>query len=455
MVRRVIKGGLVAVSPEHVLELDIGIVDGVIHRISRCENPQDYDQTIDAGHCWVLPGGIDAHVHLDWDFGDTVTTDDMNTGTRAAAFGGTTTVLNFIQPKPGERLRTLVDRWKDKGEMAWTNYGFHVIISQLYSLWMDELPLLPSMGIHSIKVFTAYPGKLMLSDADLYRIMRAASKSSILTMVHAENGPVIDVIAEEAVLSGKIQPRYHGATRPSILEGEAVFRVGQISRLANAPAYMVHLSSLESVKALGYARQLGARLTAETCPQYLFLNDEVYQSDHFDVAQYVYTPPSRPQDDVRSLWDALRRGVIDIVSSDHCPFDLHGAKELGKMDFRLIPNGGPGIETRLPLMLTAVHNGQITLGEAVAWTSTNASKQFGLFPKKGTLLPGSDADLVIVEQEPPPFIASATTLHQRIDYTPYEGWSLQGVPRDVMIGGQWVIQDYQLIASKSHGQFVG
>jgi dihydropyrimidinase len=196
-------------------------------------------------------------------------------------------------------------------------------------------------------------------------------------------------------------------------------------------------------------------LAAETCPQYLFLNDEVYQSDHFDVAQYVYTPPSRPHDDVRSLWDALRRGVIDIVSSDHCPFDFHGAKELGKMDFRLIPNGGPGIETRLPLMLTAVHKGQLTLGEAIAWTSTNASKQFGLFPKKGTLLPGSDADLVIVEQEPPLFTASARTLHQRIDYTPYEGWSLQGVPRDVMIGGQWVIQDHQLIASNSHGKFVG
>ncbi|PSR21237.1 MAG: dihydropyrimidinase [Sulfobacillus benefaciens] len=453
--RVIIREGLAAIGPDHVIQADIGIHNGVIESVSRGRDRLDYDQEVDAAECWVLPGGIDAHVHLDWDFGDTVTTDDMNTGTLAAAFGGTTTVLNFIQPQPGESLKSLINRWRDKGREAWTHYGYHVVMSAMDAGWTDELPLLPSWGIHSIKVFTAYPGKLMLSDADLYRVLRLAGKSRLLTMVHAENGPVIDVIAEESIAEGKFQPRYHGTTRPTALEGEAVYRAGQIARVADASAYFVHLSSLEAVQALEYARLQGGRLAAETCPQYLFLEDEVYQSDDFDVAQYVYTPPSRPGPDVTALWDALRRGDIGIVSSDHCPFDLHGAKKLGEKDFRLIPNGGPGIETRVPLMLTAVHNRRLTLGQAVAWLSTNAAKQFELFPKKGVLLPGSDADVVIVEQNPPRYVAQARTLHQNVDYTPYEGWELRGVPRDVMAGGQWLIRDYQKVLSSPQGRFVG
>lgn len=450
-----IKGGLVALSPQMIVETDIGIENGTISVIGRNQNPKNYDQEVDATTCWVLPGGVDVHTHLDWDFGDTVTTDDMDTGTKAAAFGGTTTVINFIQPRNGESLFTLVDRWRDKSKGSWTNYGFHIIIPELNELWLSELSKLPELGIHSIKVFTAYPGKLMLSDADLYQIMQKASKANILTMVHAENGPVIDAIAAEAVANGHYQARYHGITRPSILEGEAVFRVGQLARLANAPSYIVHVSSQEAVDALKFVRKLGAPLGAETCPQYLFLDKEVYNSDSFSVAKYVYTPPSRPLSDQDSLWKALKSDDIGIVSSDHCPFDFHGAKQQGKEDFRLIPNGGPGIETRVPFMLTAVAKQQINLGQALAWISTNACRQFGMFPHKGVIMPNSDADIIIVEKNSESKLINVESLHQRIDYTPYEGWSLGGFPRDVMVGGEWVIRNYHQTNTASNGQFIG
>ncbi len=453
--RILIRGGLVALSPEMVIETDVGIDNGIISVIGRNENSKDYDQELDATNCWVLPGGIDAHVHLDWDTGEAVTTDDMQSGTRAAIFGGTTTVINFIQPQKRESLYTLIDKWRDKSEGAWANYGFHIIISRLDQLWLDEFSKLPELGVHSIKVFTAYPGKLMLSDAELYQIMEKAGKAHILTMVHAENGPVIDAIAQEAIAMGHTQAKYHGTTRSSMLEAEAVFRVGQIARLANAPGYIVHLSSKEAVQALKFVRKLGANLGAETCPQYLFLDEKVYDSNSFSVAKYVYTPPSRPLSDQDGLWKALKSNDIGIVSSDHCPFDFHGAKELGKQDFRLIPNGGPGIETRVPLMLTAVRKHQIELGQAVAWVSTNASKQFGMFPQKGVIMPNSDADIIVVEKQAKPKVVEVGTLHQRIDYTPYEGWPMEGFPRDVMVGGEWVVRNYCETNIMPRGQFIG
>lgn len=265
----------------------------------------EVDDTVDASGCWVLPGGIDVHTHLDWDFGTTKTTDDMNTGTRAALYGGTTTVLNFIQPGRGESLVQLVARWREKGRESWSHYGYHIVLPRLEETWLDELPLLPAHGVRSLKVFTAYPHELMLTDAELFQILRRAGQSGLLTMVHAENGSVIDILAEEAVDFGHTAPKYHASTRPDILEGEAVYRVGALARVAQAPAYIVHLSSKEALQALKSARALGASLGAETCPQYLFIDDEVYDDRPFDdVAGYVYTPPSRHPRDVDALWEA-------------------------------------------------------------------------------------------------------------------------------------------------------
>ncbi|POB09582.1 dihydropyrimidinase [Sulfobacillus sp. hq2] len=453
--RTIIRNGYIGLTPDTLIQADLGIVQGSVYYIGRDVNRQDYDVELDASGCWVLPGGIDPHVHLDWDFGDTVTTDDMGSGTKAAVFGGTTTVMNFIQPQPGESLPALVERWKEKSGASWAHYGFHIIIPEMNDQWLKELALLPSLGVHTIKVFTAYPGKLMLSDADIYKVLRTAGHSGVMTMVHAENGPVIDVIAEDAIMAGHYQAGYHGITRPAELEGEAVFRVGQLARLAKAAAYIVHMSSHEAVQALAFARQLGANLAAETCPQYLFLDDQVYEPDSFSVARFVYTPPSRSLKDQEVLWTALKRRDIGIVSSDHCPFDMEGAKQLGIHDFRQIPNGGPGIETRVPLLLNAVQRKEIDLGSTVGWMSTHAAKTFGLFPYKGALLPGSDADIIIVDPQrvPPPI--HVEQLHQRVDYTPYEGWAVRGFPRDVMVGGQWAIRDYQSTGQPPNGQFIG
>lgn len=417
------------------------------------------DETVDAGGCWILPGGIDVHTHLDWDFGTTKTTDDMNTGTRAALYGGTTTVMNFIQPGRGESLRQLIGRWREKGRESWAHYGYHIVLPRLEDAWLDELPALPQYGVHSLKVFTAYPHELMLTDAELFQILRRAGQSGLLTMVHAENGPVIDILAEEEVALGHTAPRYHASSRPDILEGEAVYRVGALARVAKAPAYIVHLSSLEALRALKSARALGASLDAETCPQYLFINDEVYADRPFnDVAGYVYTPPSRRPEDVHALWEALLGQDIGIVASDHCPFDLHDGKQLGLHDFRCIPNGGPGIETRVPLLLDAAFAGRLTVERAAEILATNPAKRFGLYPKKGVLAPGSDADLIIVDPRVPSPALSADVLHQRVDYTPYAGQVLRGFPRDVMVGGRFCLRNGQWQAPNPRwldAQFVG
>lgn len=453
-VRTLIRQGQV-VNADGMSVKDVLVVDGTIAKVAPRIEAGDGDEVMSADGCLVMPGGIDVHTHLDWSFGGTTTTDDMDSGTRAAIFGGTTTVFNFIQSPEEEPFSRLLDRWRAKGAKAWANYGFHVILAAALDSWIDTLPELAAAGVNSIKVFTAYPGALMLSDAELFRIMRAAARAGILTMVHAENGPVIDVIAAEAVRAGHTAPKYHASTRPAIMEGEAVFRTGAIARVAGSPAYIVHLSSAEALHALRMAQTLGARIEAETCPQYLFLDESVYQDDTFDVARYVYTPPSRSAGDQAKLWEAVAAKDINVVASDHCPFDMLGAKTLGRDDFRRIPNGGPGIETRVPLVLDRALKGQLSLPLAVALLSTNPARRFGLYPRKGVVAAGSDADLIIVDPGAPPRAVSANGLHQRIDYTPYEGWSLKGFPRDVMVNGVFQVMNHRWVADAPGGRFVG
>ncbi len=451
--RQLIQGGAVFLG-EFLAMVDLLVVDGKIAKIGRDFQSSDADATLDASGCWVLPGGIDVHTHLEWSWGGTTTVDDMVSGTRAAVCGGTTTVANFIQPPVGQPFAELLAHWKEKAQGSWCDYGFHAIVSEARPDWLSTLPVLREEGVGSIKVFTAYPGSLMMSDADLFQVMRAAKAAGILTMVHAENGPVIDVIAQEAIDDGKYQAKYHGLTRPPILEGEAVFRVGELARVADAPVYIVHLSSEEALAALRMVKGLGADINAETCPQYLFLDDRVYTSDDFSAAKYVYTPPSRSATDTKTLLGAVLSDDVNIVSSDHCPFDFMGAKQRGVEDFRKIPNGGPGIETRVPMTLEAVFQGRIPLNKAARAVSTNAAKQFGLFPKKGALAPGSDADLIVVDYEHPRTrVIAQSGMHHRVDYTPFEGFECRGFPRDVMVGGQWLVRNGKWAGGNPHGTF--
>lgn len=431
------------VTEAGVWQTDVLVENGKIVMLGQLSE-MTADESIDASGCWVLPGGIDVHTHLDWDAGAARTTDDLESGTKAALYGGTTSVMTFIQPEGNESLQSLVGRWREKASQAQCHYGFHVILPRFEPAWIDELEVLPSLGVRSIKVFTAYPGTLMLSDAEIFQILRRSGQAGILTMIHAENGPMIDKLAEESVARGQTTPKYHAATRPAVLEGEAVFRMGALARVAAASAYIVHISSKEAVLAFQAARELGAHLDGETCPQYLFLDESVYGDGEFnDVAGFVYTPPSRAVDDIDVLWQSLKSQDIGIIASDHCPFDVHGSKQLGQNDFRCIPNGGPGIETRVPLVLDYALAGQISMVDAMGYLATNPAKKFGMYPQKGVISPGADADLIIVDPQKVSSDISPNTLHQHVDYTPYAGRSLKGFPRDVLVNGQWVIKNWE------------
>src|SRR5580765_6782513 len=376
------------------------------------------DRTIDARGKYVLPGGIDPHTHLDMPFGGTVTIDDVESGQTSAAFGGTTCHVDFIIQPQGATFAEALEEWRSKANGKQViDMGYHMAVTDLENGGtLEELATLPEQGITSYKLFMAYKGALMVDDETLFRTMEVATKTGALVMVHAENGDVIDVLVKQALAAGHTEPLYHALTRPPEAEGEATNRAIQLAHLAGSPLYVVHVTCREAVEPIEQAREKGWDVWGETCTQYFFHSLDDIAKPSFEGAKYVYSPPVRDKSNWEVLWNAVRNDDLSAISTDHCAFTWDGQKTLGKDDFSKIPNGGPGLENRLHMIHEfGVRSGRISLNRMVELLATNPAKLFGLYPKKGTVAVGSDADLVIFDPEKQVTI-SAATHHSRSDY---------------------------------------
>jgi dihydropyrimidinase len=384
-----------------------------------------------------------------------VSSDDFESGTRAAAFGGTTTVIDFAQQRRGETLLSALDnRRRSADGKALVDYGFHMILTDLQESHIEEMVWLMRSGIPSFKLFMAYPGTLMVEDTVIFRAMCATRKAGGLVCVHAENGSIIDLITREALAQGKTAPRYHAATRPTAAEAEATGRALALAETAAAPVYIVHVSCAEALNRIREARNRGLPVYAETCPQYLFLSALEYDRPGFEGAKYVLTPPLREEWNQNQLWKGLEENQLQVVSTDHCPFNFKGQKELGRSDFTKIPNGGPGVENRVVLTYSGgVCADRISLARWVEIVSTAPARLFGLYPRKGTVAVGSDADVVLFDPEGKTTV-SARTHHMRVDYSLYEGWKLTGSIRKVYLRGKLIVDGEEFLARPGYGKFL-
>jgi dihydropyrimidinase len=450
----VIRNGTVVTATDTYLA-DVGINGEKVSAIAAQLPIENAGRVIDATGHLVLPGGIDVHTHLDMPFGGTTSADDFETGTIAAAFGGTTTLIDFAIQYKGQSLRQAFDGWMKKAhDKAVADYAFHCIITDLGSAQLEEMGQLIREGVTSFKLFMAYPGVFMLDDATIFRAMRQAARYSGLICMHAENGGAIDVIVQQALAEGKRAPKYHALTRPTTAEAEATSRAIALAEMAGAPVYIVHLSCNDALEKVREARDRGLPTYAETCPQYLYLSLENMEAPGFEGAKYVFTPPLREKWHQEKLWQGLARDTLQVVSTDHCPFCFKEQKELGKDDFTKIPNGGPGIEHRLSLIYTGgVHGKRFSPNRFVEVVATAPAKLFGLYPRKGTVAVGSDADLVIfdpLEQQ----VISVKTHHMRVDYSMFEGLPITGVPKTVLSRGRLVIDAGEFVGRPGAGQFI-
>ena len=418
----------------------------------------DADRVIDAAGKLVIPGGVDPHTHLEMPFGGTMTSDTFASGTRAAAFGGTTCVIDFAVQTRGTSTLDALETWQEKasGRTA-IDYAFHMIITDLPDHRVPEMRRLADEGITSYKLFMAYPGVLLSDDGTIFRAMRKAGEDGTLVCMHAENGIVIDELVKIALAEGHVAPKYHALTRPTRLEAEGVHRALAIAEVANAPVYLVHLSCYDALQELRLAQARGVMAHAETCPQYLLLDQSAYDEPGFEGAKYVVTPPLREKWNQDALWTGLRGQALDAISTDHYPFCLKEQKELGRDDFSKIPNGGPGIENRMSLIYHyGVGQGRIGLNRFVELTSTAPAKIFGLFPRKGTIAVGSGADIVIFdpEREETTGYHNPHTHHMNVDYNAYEGMLVKGLTHTVISRGKVVIDDGTYVGRPGDGQFV-
>jgi dihydropyrimidinase len=434
---------------------DVAINDGKVEAVGQGLPRENAAKIIDASKKYVLPGGIDVHTHLDMPFGGTNSADDFETGTRAAAFGGTTTLIDFAIQYKGQTLRTAFDTWMKKASgKAVCDYAFHCIVTELSEGQLDEMNALVQEGVTSFKMFMAYPGVFMLDDGSIFKALRKTASNGGLVCMHAENGNAIDVIVQQALAEGKTAPKYHALTRPTTAEAEATSRAIALAEMAGAPIYIVHLSCNDALEKVREARDRGLPVYAETCPQYLYLSLENMDAPGFEGAKYVFTPPLREKWHQEKLWNGLARDHLQVVSTDHCPFCFKEQKELGLNDFTKIPNGGPGIEHRMSLIYSGgVGGGRFSVNRFVELVSTTPAKLFGLYPRKGTIAAGSDADLVIFDPDRKHTI-SAKTHHMRVDYSMFEGIQVTGMPDVVLSRGRVVVENDKFVGRAGAGEFL-
>ncbi len=463
---KIIRGGKLITESE-IFEADILIRDEKIHAIGNCFSEEQQAEIIDARGKLVLPGGVDPHVHLNLPFPGTVSSDDHYTGTKAAAFGGTTTVIDFAN----HDQQSLLDSFHKWQEEALPNvavdYGIHQNFTRFSAETLHEISLLPDLGVTSIKMFTAYNGRMRLQDGEIFQAMRQANANGLISLVHAENGDLIEVMLAEAAAAGHLDPVWHGKTRSAWGAVESVLKVCALAfEAGRAPLYIVHMNAGGEADQIRYARERGLPVFGETCPQYLMFTDEKLALA--DGAKWVCSPPLRTKKDNEVLWKALANGVIQTVGTDHCPFLFDGTKsilyegkpyqnpgkELGKDDFRKIPNGLPGVEDRLPVLWTkGVVEKRITPNQFVQLTSANPARIFGMYPRKGALLPGSDADIAIWDPKKK-VVAGLALSHQRTDYNLYEGIELIGYPEKVFLRGKLIVDGERWLGTRGGGQFI-
>ena len=446
----VIRRGTIVTSGDHFVA-DLAIRNGVISAIG---TNLEGMQILDAGGKLVLPGAVDPHVHLEMPIGQTASSDDWHSGTLAAAYGGTTTVIDFVEPEPGEALlQALKSRIRQASGRANIDYGLHMTITSAEKAILDQIPFVAQAGSTSFKLYTTYEG-FRLEDGELLIAMEEIGRIGALAIVHAENSAIINYSTEHSLDAGKGRPQSHAMSHPRAAETEAIRRVLTLADIVGTPIYIVHISSREGARILAEAKERGQACFGETCPQYLLLTEEKYDLPGLEGAKFVCSPPLRTRDDNEALWGAITRGVIDTIGTDHCPFFFRGQKDLGRDDFTKIPGGLPGIELRLPLIYCfGVYSGQLTLERWIDVCCTSPAKLFGLYPKKGTLIPGADADIVVFDPERRVEITK-DMLHENVDYSPYEGCILQGFPDTVIIAGRILIDRGEQVGPGGMGRFI-
>ncbi|MBV9744046.1 MAG: dihydropyrimidinase [Acidobacteriia bacterium] len=442
------------VSSESTRLADV-LVEGETIREVRPGISPDGHQVLDATGMLLFPGGVDPHTHLDMPFQGTTSSDDFESGTRAAAIGGTTTIVDFAIQARGTKMRDALDTWWKKAEgKACIDYGLHMVVTDLPDAGLEDMDEMVREGVASFKLFMAYPNALMVDDATIFRALQQTSKNGALICMHAENGSVIDIIVRQALAEGKTAPIYHALTRPTRAEAEAVHRAIAMAEIAGVPVYIVHLSSEDALNQVREARDRGLPAFAETCPQYLLLSIDDMNLPGFEAAKYVFTPPLREKQNLPKLWDGLKTDNLQVVSTDHCPFCFADQKALGRDDFTKIPNGGPGIENRLQLIY---HHGvganKINPNRFVEIVSTAPARIFGMYPRKGAIAPGSDADLVVWDPNAE-HVISAKTHHMRIDYSMFEGFRVKGNARQVFSRGELIVENGQYLGRAGRGRYL-
>jgi dihydropyrimidinase len=464
MVTKIIKGGTLITASE-TIKADILIEGGIIRLIGQDLDPGEAE-IVDATGRFITPGGVDPHTHFELPMFDTVSSDDHYTGHKAAAFGGTTTAIDFVsQDFPS--FKQCVDAWHAKADgKAAIDFSFHMNLTKFDARIAADIPSLVDMGITTLKTFTAYNGRLRLQDGEIFQAMRIAREHGMLVLLHAENGDVIDLLIADAVAAGHTSPEWHARTRPAWGAVEASLRAAALASQALAPLYIVHMNAAGEVDMLRYARERSVAVMGETCPQYLFFTEDDLRRP--DGAKWICSPPMRTAADNARLWAGLKDGTLQTIGTDHCPFFFDGSKpivyegkevaipgkELGRGDFTKIPNGLPCIGDRLPVLWTyGVGAGRISPNQFVALTSTNPARIFGLYPRKGALLPGSDADLVVWDPQKKVKYGVAHAQH-RTDYNLFEGWELSGYPEKVFLRGKLIVDREKWLGHPGSGQFV-